>query len=240
MSEKEISRDPDRNPSLFGYNIGNGETNMPEYFQYGETEMDYLRKKDKILGDYIQKTGMIYREVDTDLFSSVIHHIIGQQISNKAQATIWNRIRENRKEITPDSIASCSRDLLQSFGMTYWKADNILDFARKARSGEFDIESVKTMSDKDAIVYLSSLKGIGVWTAEMILLFSLERKDIFSYDDLAIQRGLRILYHHRKITRKLFEKYRRRFSPYCSIASLYLWKISGQTTSSDEKKEGKI
>ena len=83
------------------------------------------------------------------------------------------------------------------------------------------------MPDDEAIRALSSLKGIGVWTAEMILLFCMQRPDVFSYDDLAIQRGLRMLYHHRKIDRKLFEKYRRRFSPYGSGASLYLWAISG-------------
>ncbi len=77
------------------------------------------------------------------------------------------------------------------------------------------------MSERGGHEELASLKGIGVWTAEMILLFCLQRPDIFSYDDLAIQRGLRMVYHHRKIDRKLFEKYRRRFSPYCSVASLY-------------------
>ena len=83
------------------------------------------------------------------------------------------------------------------------------------------------MSDADAIKALSTLKGIGVWTAEMILLFCLQRPDIFSYDDLAIQRGLRMVYHHRAIARRSFEKYRRRFSPYGSVASLYLWAVAG-------------
>ena len=83
------------------------------------------------------------------------------------------------------------------------------------------------MSDDEAIRALSELRGIGVWTAEMILLFSLQRENIFSYDDLAIQRGLRMLYRHKRIDRALFEKYRRRFSPYCSVASLYLWAVSG-------------
>ena len=83
------------------------------------------------------------------------------------------------------------------------------------------------MNDEDAIRALSSLKGIGVWTAEMILLFCLQRPDIFSYDDLAIRRGLRMVYHHREIDRERFERYRRRFSPYGSVASLYLWAVAG-------------
>ena len=69
------------------------------------------------------------------------------------------------------------------------------------------------MTDEEVIADLTEIKGIGVWTAEMILLFCMQRPDVFSYDDLAIQRGLRMVYHHRKIDRKLFEKYRRRFSP---------------------------
>ena len=83
------------------------------------------------------------------------------------------------------------------------------------------------MSDAEAIAALSSLKGIGVWTAEMILLFCLQRPDVLSYGDLAIQRGLRMVYHHREVTPQLFEKYRRRFSPYGSVASLYLWVVAG-------------
>lgn len=94
-------------------------------------------------------------------------------------------------------------------------------------TGRFDLADVANRTDAEAIRMLSGLKGIGVWTAEMILLFCMQRPDVFSYDDLAIQRGLRMVYHHRKIDRKLFEKYRRRFSPYCSVASLYLWAVAG-------------
>ena len=89
------------------------------------------------------------------------------------------------------------------------------------------LEGIWQKPDEEVIRELSALKGIGVWTAEMILLFCMQRPDVFSYDDLAIQRGLRMVYHHRKIDRKLFEKYRRRFSPYCSVASLYLWAAAG-------------
>lgn len=197
------------------------------YFAYGETELAYLRKKDKRLCEVIDRLGHIDRAVDTDLFSSVVHHIIGQQISTKAQETIWNRCRDALGDINAETILSAGVPKLQSLGMTFRKAEYITDFAEKVRSGAFDIQAVEQMPDAEAIQALSSLKGIGVWTAEMILLFCLQRPDVFSYDDLAIQRGLRMVYHHRAIDRKLFEKYRRRFSPYCSVASLYLWAVSG-------------
>ena len=170
-------------------------------FEYGEKEISYLRSKDKRLAEVIDQVGLIQREVDVDLFSSVVHHIIGQQISTKAQATIWKRMQETLGEVNAETILSADISRLQSFGMTFRKAEYISDFARKVHDGTVDLDAVWQMSDEDAIRELSSLKGIGVWTAEMILLFCMQRPDIFSYDDLAIQRGLRMFYHHRKIDR---------------------------------------
>ena len=74
---------------------------------------------------------------------------------------------------------------------------------------------------------LCALDGIGVWTAEMLMIFSLQRKDVLSFGDLGIQTGMRMVHHHRRIPRALFEKYRRRYSPYNSIASLYFWEVAG-------------
>ena len=197
------------------------------YFAYGETEVSYLRRKDKRLCAVIDQIGHIDRAVDTDLFSSVIHHIIGQQISMKAQATIWQRMQDTLGPVSAETILAAGVPALQALGMTFRKAEYLTDLAGRIVDGSFDLETVRSMDDAEAIRALSSLRGIGVWTAEMILLFCLQRPDILSYDDLAIQRGLRMVYHHRAIDRRLFEKYRRRFSPYCSVASLYLWAVSG-------------
>ena len=197
------------------------------YFAYGERELSYLRQKDKRLGAVMDRIGHIDRAVDPDLFSSVVHHIIGQQISTKAQATIWQRIHDTLGSINAETILKAGVPALQALGMTFRKAEYITDFAEKVHTGAFDLNAVECMNDEDAIRALSSLKGIGVWTAEMILLFCLQRPDIFSYDDLAIRRGLRMVYHHREIDRERFERYRRRFSPYGSVASLYLWAVAG-------------
>ena len=197
------------------------------YFEYGEKEISYLKSKDKKLAEVIEQIGHIDREVDTDIFSAVVHHIIGQQISTKAQATIWQRMQDKIGKVDASGILGAGVDELQSLGMTYRKVEYITDFATIVRNGEFDIEGIYEKSDEEVIEELSALKGIGRWTAEMILLFCLQRPNVFSYDDLAILRGLRMVYHHRKIDKALFEKYRRRFSPYCSVASLYLWAVSG-------------
>ena len=197
------------------------------YFEYGEKEISYLKQKDKRLAEIIDKIGMIERNVDDDLFSSVIHHIIGQQISTKAQATVWKRMNEALDTVNADTVLDAGAKKLQSFGMTFKKAEYITDFAYKVQDGSFDIDAILKMNDEDAVRELSSLKGIGVWTAEMILLFCMQRPNILSFDDLAIHRGMRMVYHHRKIDRRLFEKYRRRLSPYCSVASLYFWAVAG-------------
>lgn len=197
------------------------------WFEYGEKEILYLKSKDKKLAAVIDRLGFIRRETDSDLFASVVHKIVGQQISMKAQETLWRRMNEGLGIINADTLLEAGREKVKSFGMAYRKADYILDFAAKVKSGEFDIEAVATMSDRDAIETLTALKGIGVWTAEMLLLFCLRRPDILSFGDLGIVRGLRMLYRHKTVDKKRFERYRKRFSPYGSTASLYLWAVSG-------------
>lgn len=197
------------------------------YFPYGEEEVAYLRARDARLAAVIDAVGHVRRAMDADLFSSVVHHIVGQQISTKAQATVWARMRAGLGDVNADSICAAGVDRLQAMGTTFRKAEYICDFAARVQAGAFDVAAVERMSDADAITALASLRGIGVWTAEMILLFCLGRPDILSYDDLAIQRGLRMVYHHRRITPELFAKYRRRYSPYGSVASLYLWEVAG-------------
>lgn len=160
---------------------------MKSYFEYGEKETSYLKSRDKRLGEVIDRVGPIYREVDPDLFSSVIHHIIGQQISTKAQATIWKRRQEGLGKVNSETILQSTKEELQSFGRTFRKVEYIKDFARKVHTGQFDLDSVWKRDDQSAIAALSELKGIGVWTAERILLFSRQRPNIFSKDDLAIR-----------------------------------------------------
>ena len=197
------------------------------YYLYGDEEIEYLKRKDKQLGAAIDEIGHIYREVDDDLFSSVVHSMVGQQISSAALKTVWMRLTGKLGAVTPETVCDFSREEIQSCGITFKKADHIKDFAEKVRCGEFDMDSLRAMPDEDVVSKLITLKGIGVWTAEMLLVFCLQRPDVVSYGDLAIQRGMRMLYHHRDIDRKLFEKYARRYSPYGTVASLYLWAISG-------------
>lgn len=197
------------------------------YFEYGDKEIELLKKRDKKLGEAIDRIGHIYRPVDTDLFSSVIHHIIGQQISTRAQETVWRRLCDSLGNIDDKTICSVELNELQGFGMTFKKAGYIKDFAERVRSGDFGMNRLVGLSDDEVVRELSSIKGIGVWTAEMIMIFSMQRPDIVSFGDLAIIRGMRMLYRHKNIDRKRFERYKKRYSPYGTVASLYLWAIAG-------------
>lgn len=195
-------------------------------FEYGQKEIEYLKQKDKRLAHVIDQIGYIEREVDEDLFSAIVHQMISQQISNQAQATIWKRLNDQYKTVDANTILAKGIENLRSVGISSRKAEYIMDFADKVQRKQFDLESLWNQEDDEVIYNLIQIKGIGVWTAEMILLFCMQRKNILSFQDYGIQKGLRMIYHHRKIDCKLFKKYKRRFSPYCSVASLYLWAVA--------------
>lgn len=197
------------------------------FFEYGEAEIQYLKSRDARLAEAIDCIGVIQRPTDPDLFHSVVSAIVGQQISTAAQVTITNRLLATYGVLTAESIAAAPQAELQSHGISFRKAAYIQEFAQKVASGQMDLDALREKTDAQVIAELSALRGIGVWTAEMILTFCLQRPDILSYGDLAIHRGLRMLHHHRRIDPKLFKKYRRRYRPYGSVASLYLWAIAG-------------
>jgi DNA-3-methyladenine glycosylase II len=200
---------------------------MADYFQYGEKEIAHLKKVDKRLAEVIDRIGVVQRLVIPDLFVALVHAIVGQQISTKAHQTVWERMSKELGKVSPEIIDGLLLETLQQFGISFRKAAYIKSAARKIVTGEFDINALRSMSDEEVCVKLSELDGIGVWTAEMLMIFSMQRPNVLSYDDLAIQRGLRMLYHHRKIDKVKFNRYWKRYTPYASVASLYLWAVAG-------------
>lgn len=197
-----------------------------QYFKYGEKEIEYLKLKDPVLGKAIDEIGYVHREVIPDVFKALINSIIGQQISTKAQVTIWERFLIMFAPVTPEHIHSMTEETIQTCGISMRKAAYIKGIASSILDGSLDLPSLQALPDEAVCRRLSELKGIGIWTAQMMLIFSMQRMDVISPDDIAIIRGLRMLYRHRNITPKLFRKYQRRYSPYGTIASFYLWQIA--------------
>lgn len=193
---------------------------------YGEREVSYLSKKDRKLGKLIESTGFLKCGVSEDLFDSLVGYIATQQISNRAAETVNMRIADKFGIVTPEKIAFLPDEEIKSVGISMRKAQYIKGLSEAVLSGKLDIEGLVMMPDEDVASHLTSIKGIGDWTAEMFLIFSLGRMNIVSYKDFAIRKGMTSLYGLKELEKGTFEKYRKRYSPYGTIASLYLWHLS--------------
>jgi 3-methyladenine DNA glycosylase/8-oxoguanine DNA glycosylase len=170
---------------------------------YDEKELAHLRKKDKKLGAAIDRIGMIKRDVNPDLFSSLVESIVGQQISNKAAATVCRKLNDlsgmeavNLHALTAEEIQAC--------GMSMRKAGYIKNIADAAVNKIVDFAALKDKPDAEIIATLTALPGVGIWTAEMILIFSLMRPNVVSFGDLAIRRGMMNIYGHKELTKERF------------------------------------
>ena len=195
-------------------------------FQYGAAQVQALAAADPALGAAMARIGPIRRSVFPDLYEELVRTIVGQQISGKAQETVMGRMFAALGEITPKSLLRFSVAELQALGMSFRKATYIREATEQIADGELNLEALRSLPDEAVCEQLIRLRGVGRWTAEMLLLFSLERPDVISYDDLGISRGMRMLYQIEKVDRSLFEAYRKRYAPHASVASLYLWAIS--------------
>lgn len=195
-----------------------------DYYPYTEEELNALKAKDPILAKAIENIPHIYKEVWLDPFGSLSRQIIGQQISNKALVGILRRVEPY---LNPDSILKMDISELRELGISERKGMTLKEIARLAKTGRLDKERLALLSDEEIIEELSAVKGIGRWTAEMFLLFCLERKSILSYGDYGIRKGIMIVYGYKSLSPLRFERIRKRLSPYLSLASLYFWEIAG-------------
>ncbi|NLB84585.1 MAG: DNA-3-methyladenine glycosylase 2 family protein [Acholeplasmataceae bacterium] len=204
---------------------------MDNYFKYSQIELDYLSKKDKKLAKIINEVGFIKRKTNSNIYLTIIESIISQQISTKAQKTILSRFYNMFTTTTPNTISKITAEELQKIGISFRKANYIIDFTKDIIEGKLDLDNLENKTDEEVILLLSSIKGVGRWTAEMTLISSLSRPNVLSYNDLGIQRGLKMLYNLDKIDKETFNQYAKLFSPYCTIASFYLWEIASNKTS---------
>lgn len=197
-----------------------------KYFEYGQKEIQHLKQADPILGAAIDRIGPLKRQMMPDLFAALVRAIVGQQISTQALQTVYGRMTDDLGAITPRAILTRTRDEIQAYGLTFRKADYIRRAADKVHRGEVDLDALHTMSDDEVAAALTTLDGVGPWTAEMLMIFSMGRPDVISYGDLAIIRGMKRLYGYGKISRATFTTHREAYAPYATTASLYIWEIA--------------
>ena len=189
-------------------------------------ELDHLSRQDPLLGEAIRRIGLPQRELVPGLFPGLVFAVLNQQISMKAAQTIWNRFLERFGEITPQALAASTPQEIQKLGITMRKAQNLHNIACRIAAGQLDLERLEALDDQALVRELSALPGIGVWTAEMLMIFSMGRRDILSWGDLGIRRGIMMLHGLESLSREEFEGYRRLYSPCGTTASFYLWEIS--------------
>ena len=144
----------------------------------------------------------------------------------KTALTIAGRLTALLQQITPQSVAAADLDSIRGCGIPDRKAGYIKMAADLVLSGGLDLEGLCRLSDEEVVKTLTALPGIGRWTAEMLLIFSMRRPDVVSYSDLGIRRGMKRVYGLKELTREQFMHYRNRYSPYGTVASFYLWAAS--------------
>ena len=194
-------------------------------FEYGECELEYLRLRDARLGEIIDRVGFIEREVDGDIFAAIVKNSAGQQISNAALKTVLGRLMCALGELNAENVCRLGVEGIRSCGMSLRKAENIVNIAERVCNGELGLEALRTLPDDEVIAVLTSFRGIGTWTAEMLLIFCLCRENVLSFGDFGIRRGIELLYGEEKLTRARFKEYYERYSPYATVASFYLWAV---------------
>ena len=195
-------------------------------FEYDDVAITHLSRTDKKLGAAMAAIGRIEREVTPDPFQALVTSVISQQISGKAVRTIRSRLDAVLGTVTPETLDAADAALIQSCGMSFRKTAYLKNLAEAVVQNRLDLVGLRELPDGEVINVLSRLSGIGVWTAEMFLIFSLCRPDVLSWGDLAIRRGMMNLYGLKNLDREKFERCRKRYSPYGSVASLYLWALS--------------
>ncbi len=191
------------------------------------TARKHLRKSDPVMKRLIDLVGPFTLRVDRDRFRMLVRSIISQQISGKAAQSIRERLDRlvAPEKISPHNLAALSVEQLRSAGVSPQKAGYLHDLAAKVDSGIVRLDRVARMSDDDAIAELVQVKGIGVWTAQMCLMFSMGRLDVFPHDDLGIRSALKKLYRLPELPDKETSvEIARPWRPYATIASWYCWR----------------
>jgi DNA-3-methyladenine glycosylase II len=189
-------------------------------------EIRHLMAVDPVLGALIGRVGPLEQALETDAYGSLAGAIVSQQLSDKVAATIWGRlVTALGGDPTPERILSAEVATLRGAGLSGSKATFLRDLAERVSSGSLDLARTATLPDEDVIAELLVVKGIGRWTAEMFLIFSLGRPDVLAVDDGALRATVGWLYGiDGGATREAVAAIGEAWRPYRTAASLYLWR----------------
>jgi DNA-3-methyladenine glycosylase II len=188
--------------------------------------VNHLKKCDPVMRVIIERVGAFRMEYGPPEFGSLAESIVYQQLNGKAAATIFERfVKLAGEPLTPEGILKLSDEQLRSVGLSKQKSAYLKDLAAKTSAGLLDFSRLAELSDAEVIKHLTQVKGIGVWTAHMFLMFTLRRPDILPTGDYGVQAAIKKHYKKRQLPKPhIMEKIAKPWAPYRSVACWYLWR----------------
>jgi DNA-3-methyladenine glycosylase II len=188
---------------------------------------DHIRKKDPKLGQVLERLGVISFTAGGDLFESLVESILSQQLASPAANSIIRKVRAIYPDgrLTASGIAGTNSRKLRAAGVSPQKLAYLKDLSARVAKGTIDLESLRDKEDDEIITILDEIKGIGPWTVQMLLIFTLGRMNVMPVDDLGVRKAIQALYGLEALPKaKEIEALSENWHPYRSVASLYLWR----------------
>jgi DNA-3-methyladenine glycosylase II len=194
----------------------------PEYWDRAKRA---LARSDPVMAAIIRRYPRVHLVPRGDPFLTLARAIVGQQISTRAAQSVWNRFAECVSTVCPENVLKAKAKDLRACGLSARKCEYICDLAGRFHGGQVHRHRWPQMTDEEVIADLIQVRGIGRWTAEMFLMFSLLRPDVFPLDDLGLQKGIRVSYHGgRKVSVRTMKARGETWRPWRTVASWYLWR----------------
>lgn len=195
---------------------------LPNYWHEASAE---LAAGDPVMAGFVERYSGDSLISRGDPFGTLVRSIVGQQISVKAAESIWTRFAGVLTVIEPESVLAVPTDVLRACGLSARKVEYIVDLARHFSSGQIHVNRWNAMSDAEIVAELTAVRGIGVWTAEMFLIFNQLRPDVYPLDDIGLQRAVAMHYFGgERLARKQLAAAGERWRPWRSVATWYLWR----------------
>ena len=188
--------------------------------------INHLKKADPVLAEIIKRVGPCCMEFGEPTFHSLAEAILYQQLNGKAAVTIFNRFTALAgNPLTPRGILKLTDTQMREVGLSRQKTSYLRDLSEKTQAGLLEFDRMQEMTEEDVIAHLTQVKGVGVWTAHMFLMFTLRRPDILPTGDYGVQAAMKKHYKKRKWPKPdVMHKIAKPWAPYRSIACWYLWR----------------
>ena len=196
--------------------------NRPDYWEKASAE---LAKRDRKMAVFVKRYEDVSLVSRGDAFMTLARSIVGQQISVRAAESVWQRLLKSIETVTPERILSCSHEQMRNCGLSARKTEYLADLARHFTDGLIHVQKWSHMKDEEIIAELTAVRGIGIWTAEMFLIFHEMRPDVFPLDDIGLQKAVALHYcKNKRPTRQTLSGIGEKWRPWRSVATWYLWR----------------